>query len=88
IKVRRAQLQAGIANDAFVPALSGQVGSTASKALDGNRQTARSSQNSLSLSYEVDLWGRLGANYDVARWEVLATEQDRAATALSLVGTT
>ena len=28
IKVRRAQLQAGIANDAFVPALSGQVGST------------------------------------------------------------
>lgn len=88
IKVRRAQLQAGIASDAFIPALSGQLGSSGSKALDGLRQTIRGSQNSLSLSYEVDLWGRLGANYDVARWEALATAQDRAATALSLVGTT
>lgn len=88
IKVRRAQLQAGIAEDAFVPALSAQLGSSGSKALDGSRQTSRASQNSVSLSYEVDLWGRLGANYDVARWEALATVQDRAATALSLVGTT
>ncbi|WP_413460018.1 efflux transporter outer membrane subunit [Herbaspirillum huttiense] len=88
IKVRRAQLQAGIAEDAFVPALSAQLGSSGSKALDGSRQASRASQNSVSLSYEVDLWGRLGANYDVARWEALATVQDRAATALSLVGTT
>ncbi len=88
IKLRRAQLQAGIANDAFVPALSAQLGSSVGKALDGNGQTTRASQNSVSLSYEVDLWGRLGANYDVARWEALATEQDRAATALALVGTT
>ncbi len=88
IKVRRAQLQAGIAEDAFIPALSAQLGSSGSKALEGSRQTSRASQNSVSLSYEVDLWGRLGANYDVARWEALATEQDRAATALSLVGTT
>lgn len=88
IKVRRAQLQAGIAEDAFIPALGAQLGSSGSKALDGSRQTSRASQNSVSLSYEVDLWGRLGANYDVARWEALATAQDRAATALSLVGTT
>ncbi|MBG7618425.1 efflux transporter outer membrane subunit [Herbaspirillum sp. AP02] len=89
IKVRRAQLLAGLADDAFVPALGGQLGSSASKPLSGNnRSTTRQSQNSITLSYEVDLWGRLGANYDAARWEALATEQDRASTALTMVGTT
>ncbi len=88
IKLRRAQLQAGLANDAFVPALGATLGSSASKQLDGTRQTTRSSQNTVTLSYEVDLWGRLGANYDVSRWEALATAQDRDSTALSLIGTT
>ncbi|HZG22906.1 MAG TPA: efflux transporter outer membrane subunit [Herbaspirillum sp.] len=88
IKVRRAQLLAGLADDAFMPTLGGQLSSNASTPLSGNRATTRQSQNAINLSYEVDLWGRLGANYDAARWEALATEQDRAATALSLVGTT
>lgn len=88
IKVRRAQLQAGLASDAFVPTLGATLGSSASKQLDGTRQTTRSSQNTVTLSYEVDLWGRLGANYDVNRWEALATAQDRDSTALSLIGTT
>jgi hypothetical protein len=40
----------------------------------------RSSQNTVSLSYELDLWGRLGANYDVAAgkpWPPRRTGQHR-----------
>lgn len=88
IKVRRAQLQAGLTQDAFKPALAATLGSSASKQLDGLRQSSRSSSNALTLSYEADLWGRLGASDDVARWEALATGQDRDSTALSLIGTT
>ncbi|WP_245200093.1 efflux transporter outer membrane subunit [Herbaspirillum sp. LeCh32-8] len=88
IKVRRAQLEAGLAADARVPALSASASSTGSKYLSGSRSTVRSSSNAVSLSYEADLWGRLGANYDVKRWEALATEQDRESTALTLIGTT
>ncbi|KAF1047578.1 MAG: Toxin and drug export protein A [Herbaspirillum frisingense] len=88
IKVRRAQLQAGLADDAFVPALSGNLSSTGTKNLSGDRGTTRASKNSVALAYEADLWGRLGANYDVARWEALATEQDRESAALTLIGTT
>ena len=36
----------------------------------------------------MDLWNKLGSQRDVALWEARATEQDRAATALALVGTT
>lgn len=88
IKVRRAQLQAGLADDARVPALSATLTTTGTKYLSDNRSTTRASNNSVKLAYEADLWGRLGANYDVKRWEALATEQDRESAALSLIGTT
>nr|WP_075258110.1 efflux transporter outer membrane subunit [Herbaspirillum camelliae] len=88
IKLRRAQLQAGLADDAFVPALSASLGASSSKQLDGDRITTRASQSSVKLSYEVDLWGRLAATSDLSRWEALATEQDRQSAALTLIGTT
>ncbi|MDD2466421.1 MAG: TolC family protein, partial [Desulfobulbus sp.] len=37
--------------------------------------------------YELDLWDKLGSTADAARWEAMATEQDRQSTALSLVAT-
>jgi NodT family efflux transporter outer membrane factor (OMF) lipoprotein len=50
--------------------------------------TTRSSSVLLGAAYEIDLWNRLGSLRDVARWEALATEQDRQSAALALVGTT
>ncbi|NDY91921.1 TolC family protein [Ideonella livida] len=41
---------------------------------------------SAGLSYEVDLWGRLAAARTAAEFEALATQEDRLATALALVG--
>ncbi len=43
---------------------------------------------SLSLSYELDLWGKLADERAAANFEAEATEQDRLASALSLIGTT
>jgi NodT family efflux transporter outer membrane factor (OMF) lipoprotein len=89
IRVRRAQLQAGLAEDRLTPSFSGGADVRASRALSGsNNGTNRSSGASLGVSYEVDLWNRLGSERDIARWEALATAQDREATALSLIGTT
>jgi NodT family efflux transporter outer membrane factor (OMF) lipoprotein len=88
IKVRRAQINAGLADDARMPALSAKGTTSNVRKLDGDRSNTRSSSGNVTLSYEADLWGRLGANYDVKRWEALATEQDRESTVLSLIGTT
>lgn len=87
IKVRRAQLQARLANMNLTPSVSlGGNASSQSNLKNGN--TSRSYGADLSLSYELDLWGRLSAVRDAAAWEAQATEADRQAAALSLIGTT
>lgn len=89
IKVRRAQLLAGLAERALLPGLSAEFSRTAQRPLRGEpKKTSRRHTLSGTLSYEVDLWGRLGSDLDAANWEAIATEEDRAAAALSLAGTT
>lgn len=88
IRVRRAQLQAGLADDAFVPALGGEAKWGRSRALRGERDISTTQSLQLNASYELDLWGKLARQSDAAHWEAQATEQDRRSAALSLVGTT
>ncbi len=88
IRVRRAQLQADLARNAFVPSVSASVSAGASRRIDESAPTSRSNSASLSASYEVDLWNRLGSERDAATWNAVATAEDREATALTLVGTT
>lgn len=85
IRVRRAQLQARLTENR--PSFSASVNSGANRPLDGGA-TSRSQSASVGVSYEADLWNRLGASTDAARWEALATAQDREAAAQSLVATT
>lgn len=86
IKVRRAQLVAGQAASDQLPSLKVNGSSTASRQLDGG-PTTRLSTATASVSWELDLWGRLAALRNVADWEAQATEEDRQAAALSLAGT-
>ncbi|MDE2593009.1 MAG: efflux transporter outer membrane subunit [Burkholderiales bacterium] len=86
IKVRRAQLVAGQAASDQLPSVSVKGSSTASRPLDGGT-TTRLNTVTGSVSWEVDLWGRLAALRNAADWEAQATEQDRQAAAMSLVGT-
>ncbi|MCX7277697.1 MAG: efflux transporter outer membrane subunit [Burkholderiales bacterium] len=86
IKLRQAQLQAGLAENR--PVLSGSLSGTSTRTLDSPQQVTHSSGTSLGVSYELDLWNKLGSQRDVALWEARATAQDRASTALTLVATT
>ncbi|WP_156924341.1 efflux transporter outer membrane subunit [Derxia gummosa] len=85
-RVRQARLSAGLQADALVPAASASLSGTRGRSLSGQGRT-RSNAASASLAWEADLWGRLAASRDAADWEARATDADRAATALSLVGT-
>lgn len=86
IKVRRAQLVAGQAASDQLPSLSVKGSTSASRQLDGG-PTTRLSSVTAGVSWEVDLWGRLASLRSAADWEAQATEQDRQAAAMSLVGT-
>ena len=87
IKLRKARLQADLTATNRTPDLTVGASSQVSAPLDGGSST-HSYSTQASLSYELDLWGRLASSRDAARWEAEATAQDKAATALSLVGTT
>lgn len=86
LRVRRAQLQAGLADTDRLPRFGASLSADASGPI-GEEVEDRYSVGA-SVSYEVDLWDRLGALADAADWEARATIEDREATALALIGTT
>ncbi|KVU03021.1 RND transporter [Burkholderia ubonensis] len=87
LRVYRARLQAGLTDTNLTPAVTLGANGSVSRTLD-THQMGRASGVTGALSYELDLWGRLAALRDAARWEADATEADREAARLSLIGTT
>ncbi|KVE32735.1 RND transporter [Burkholderia sp. TSV86] len=87
IRVYRARLQAGLADTNLTPNVTLGATGGVSRTLD-THQMGRSSGLAGTLNYELDLWGRLAALRDAARWEADATAADRDAAKLSLIGTT
>ncbi len=81
LQVRQARYRAGLAGLDRLPSASGGI--SADKA---SGQPADYSAR-VTVSYEVDLWGRLANLSRAADWERTATEQDRNAAQLALIGT-
>jgi NodT family efflux transporter outer membrane factor (OMF) lipoprotein len=80
LRVRRARLLAGLTALDQWP--------TASASLSGvQTRSASSFSANLSVAYDLDLWRRLASATSAARWEALATDEDRQATRLVLTGT-
>ncbi|GAM07523.1 RND efflux system outer membrane lipoprotein [Novosphingobium sp. MBES04] len=88
IRLRQARQNAALTRWQQFPTFNGGATSNASKDLTGNARWSKSSALSAGASWEVDLFGRLDAQADAARWEAEASAQDLAATRLSLIGTT
>ncbi|QXN25679.1 efflux transporter outer membrane subunit [Shewanella putrefaciens] len=87
LTLQKARLQAGLARDDLYPQLSSNNTASVNKPLDGG-SSSKAFQAILSVSYEVDLWGKVSANIDQAQWTTLASLEDRESTAQSLVATT
>lgn len=87
LTLRKARLQAGLAQDDLYPQLSANLGASRNQPLESGDGT-QSYQANLSVSYEVDLWGKVSANIDQAQWAALASAEDRESTTQSLVATT
>tara|TARA_R110002012_G_scaffold14536_1_gene59813 strand:+ start:4160 stop:5581 length:1422 start_codon:yes stop_codon:yes gene_type:complete len=87
LTLRTARLQAGLSETESYPQIGASINGSKSKAFDGGDSYTEYGSN-LSLSYELDLWGRVSADIDAAKWASLASAEDRASTAQSLVATT
>jgi NodT family efflux transporter outer membrane factor (OMF) lipoprotein len=87
IKVRRARLLAGQAQSDVLPSVAIKGSTSSTRQLDGDGGLTRASSANVTASWELDLWGRLAALRNAADWEAQATDEDRRAAAMSLVGT-
>lgn len=87
IAVYRAQLQAGLIDAGTGPQATASANVEASRTFDADRLRTSTGMNG-TVSYELDLWGKLAARRDEASWRAQASEADREAAALALIGTT
>ena len=85
IRIHQARLQAGMAASNAYPTISSEVGLGAS--LKPGSPGVQSNY-SVSLSYELDLWGKLAAERDAARWAARAAEAERETIRVTLIGDT
>lgn len=87
LTLKSARLKAGLtaAEGSFQLSSSNDAERESSLNSSSNTNTFSSS---LNISYEVDLWGRVDSDIDMARWNSFATNEDRESTAQSLASTT
>ena len=88
INLKRARLQAELAKNQELPRVSSGVSTGHTVNFRDGNDSARGLSLSAGLSYEVDLFGKLDRQTEVAAWEAAATAEDLQATAQSLIATT
>ena len=86
LNVEKARLNVGLA--VINPTLSGGDTLNYTAPLSGRLPNTQIHSANLSASYEIDLFGKLAAQRDAARWEADATVQDLDSTRIALTATT
>lgn len=86
LSLRKARIEAGISDKEQLPTFSFSGESSKEKSFDSG-DLDNSYSTTTSLSYELDLWGRLSAEADVTQWVAQASAEDRESIAQSLVVT-
>lgn len=88
LQLQQARLAAGLTDTNLTPDVTVTGSANNNKNLRNNTTPVESYSTALSLSYELDLWGKLARAREQAQWQAEATEQDRQNTALTLIGNT
>ncbi|MCS3430269.1 TolC family protein [Klebsiella sp. BIGb0407] len=87
LTLKQARIAAGLAQTNISPDVSlSSTGSSSQSLKSGSSRENYST--SLSLSYELDLWGKLARVREKSEWDAISSEQDYQATILSTIDTT
>lgn len=88
LRAHRARLQAGLVEVGTMPRLEGNVSTSRAAPLTTGGDVRAQSTASVGLSYEIDIWGKLAAQRDIAAFEASATSEDYQAARLATIGQT
>jgi NodT family efflux transporter outer membrane factor (OMF) lipoprotein len=86
-RLREAELNRALVGTNITPDPSAGLSGRTSRQLNHSTPSVRSYGSQFTLSYTVDLWGKLALMRDVAEWEATATAFDLQAIRLKLIGT-
>lgn len=87
LRLKQVREQAGLTANQQLPRVSANSSASHQVELANGNDRSGGLSVSGSVSYAVDLWGKLANQTEAARWEAAATQQDLQATAQSLIGT-
>lgn len=87
LRLKQVREQAGLTANQQLPRVNASGSASHQVALANGDDRSGGLSVSGSVSYAVDLWGKLANQTEAARWEAAATQQDLQATAQTLVGT-
>lgn len=87
-RIRQAEIALGISSAARLPNLGSSAGTAQSRRTPDGEPTTRSESSSLglSLSYELDLWGRIAASVAAGEQTLKASRYDYETARLTLLG--
>lgn len=88
ITLKQAQLQAGLAENRQGLRTNASLSTGHSLNIGSGDNSSNGLSANMSVSYELDLFGKLANQTDAQKWEALATEQDLQATAQTLIAKT
>uniref|UniRef100_UPI0039EFC8BB TolC family protein n=1 Tax=Bordetella sputigena TaxID=1416810 RepID=UPI0039EFC8BB len=83
LQARREQLQAGVADGQRLPGVEARLERSISGGAGRRGHERKSAGARLSVSYDLDLWGRLEHDAEAAHWRALAKAEDHADVARS-----
>jgi NodT family efflux transporter outer membrane factor (OMF) lipoprotein len=85
LTAEKARYSARLTGVDLLPKANGSLGASSSKDLKQGGISSRNFTGQLGLSYELDVWQKIRANTNAAIWRYQASEQDMAASRLSLI---
>lgn len=88
ITVQQARVAAGLTDTNMTPDVAVSGSASNSKNVRRGTSSQESYSSGMTISWELDLWGKLARTREQSEWEAVASEQDYHATVLTTMGTT
>lgn len=76
LRLEKGRLESGEIDTGLLPDFSMSLGASSSRLISQSSQTSENYSGSISMSYEIDLWGKLARTRERAKWNIEASIED------------
>lgn len=85
LRLQKSRLDSGEINTGLFPDFSMLLGASSSRLISQSAPASENYNGSVSMSYELDLWGKLARAREQGKWNIEATEEDLHNTRLVII---